>query len=538
MNRIAVIAVLTGTAAFSQPSRVPEFEFDVWTRPPSSEVYKLSADPTAQAMLRAVRDEALTTREIAERTGRPEAEAQEKMKAWARWGLAGFSNERWLSNIPLHDAADLREAERIGLPFAQKEAAILTEALPRLRALYRKTAPARTVPWEKVSLIVMGGFLADFCTIDRIPFRPGEQLEQLQPPLREVSGRRWGFTGFEKVRPRFASRPLKFSHNLSQAGTGGLARFHISTEEGRKAPVRPESWAGRSEGRVLFALASGPMDAAGLARAARLTEPALDKVLAGLRAADPPAVEEREGRFHLRIPIFTEADLEMLLPEMDRIAERIVKEVSLPHLAACERRARELGRRFPLPVETYARDKALDLLIEQGLLFRPAANAPAWNEGVWGWQGLFPQHSDLTEGVVADPFPATAISPEERREIAAFEAAREKVLAGQPFEDNSSPWRAFLTRLANHPKRTPEMIRYYTLTRIPPAPSAPKDGELTALFATTAQDEEEALSLVWWNGGWRYVGNSGQPRFWRSGLAPFVRMRLAELEKQAQQKAR
>ena len=49
------ITLILGAAALAQPARVPVFEFDVWTRPPSRDVYTLTAEPVTQRMLRAVR---------------------------------------------------------------------------------------------------------------------------------------------------------------------------------------------------------------------------------------------------------------------------------------------------------------------------------------------------------------------------------------------------------------------------------------------------------------------------------------------------
>jgi hypothetical protein len=168
------------------------------------------------------------------------------------------------------------------------------------------------------------------------------------------------------------------------------------------------------------------------------------------------------------------------------------------------------------------------------LLSAPAASPVPWNAGVWGWQGLLAQHGDVTQQVKADLWLQTPVSGEERREIAAFEDARAKVAAGGAFQDQSTPWKACLTRLANHPKRTPEMIRGFTLTRVPPPPDNPKDGGVASLFVRTATGEDETLVFVWWRGNWHYVGNSSTSRWWRRGLAPFVKARISQLEKQKQ----
>jgi hypothetical protein len=154
-----------------------------------------------------------------------------------------------------------------------------------------------------------------------------------------------------------------------------------------------------------------------------------------------------------------------------------------------------------------------------------------WNAGVWGWQGLLPQHADVTDRTTADPFLKTAVTAEERRDIAAFEEARAKVLAGGAFQDQSTPWRALLTRLANHSKRTPEMVGGFTIKRLPPVPANAKDGDVTPIFTRTADDDYDALAFVLWRGNWHYVGNNPRTPYWRTGLEPYIKLRLAELEK-------
>ena len=57
-----------------------------------------------------------------------------------------------------------------------------------------------------------------------------------------------------------------------------------------------------------------------------------------------------------------------------------------PHAENCKARAAELGRRWPLPADTFVRDKALALLADEGLIGPvPAAPVrPRFEAGFWG----------------------------------------------------------------------------------------------------------------------------------------------------------
>jgi len=111
----------------------------------------------------------------------------------------------------------------------------------------------------------------------------------------------------------------------------------------------------------------------------------------------PPAVILKESKYYPKIPILTESDLALLLPECDKVAEEIFKSVVLENLKSRKERARELGYRWPLPEGCYARDKALQILIEEGLL-SPVPPPPVdWNFCVWGWKGHIPMWGEITE---------------------------------------------------------------------------------------------------------------------------------------------
>lgn len=92
---------------------MPEFGFDVWGGPPSSQVYALTAEPSVHKILFAIRDVSRTPGEIAALTGEPEAAVREKLKALEGFGLMAATGDKWLSQIPLYVEKQMREAEQI-----------------------------------------------------------------------------------------------------------------------------------------------------------------------------------------------------------------------------------------------------------------------------------------------------------------------------------------------------------------------------------------------------------------------------------------
>jgi hypothetical protein len=93
----------------------------------------------------------------------------------------------------------------------------------------------------------------------------------------------------------------------------------------------------------------------------------------------------------------SEADFPLFLPELDRIAEKIFREVSLPHLKERKERAMVLGYRWPLPADTYVRDKAIQMLVEETLLSSIPEPPVDWNFSVWGWKGFLRMHREIIE---------------------------------------------------------------------------------------------------------------------------------------------
>lgn len=554
---LTIMLVVCGPSlAVNNDKSFPEFEFDVWASPPSRQVYSLTAEPVVQRILYAVKEKSLPVEMIAAQVGTPPEQIQEKLNQLATFGLAGQEGQAWISNIPLYTKDEMQVAEALGQRYAQKEAKILREAIPAIQRVFRQTVLSEYFAWDEVSLVLVGGLVADFCVVDRIPFMAEYYTEALQPPLVSPSGKRWGYNGFEKLPKRFASRRWKFYHNQFSKWNGGLARFGYIREQRAGEPSRPEGWIRFEQGKILFALAEGPQTLPDLQRQTGLNEDVLRKGLDLLQCTWPSAVVLHEGRYRSKIPILCERDLALLLAEGDRIAATVFREVVHPLFEERAAKGKALGSRWPLPADTYVRDKALQILIEEGRIGPAPSASVDWNFGLWGWKGFLSMHDDIKNDVKPDPFLLTSVSVGEAERLVQSNRRKQRILDGDPLADVSTPAHAFLTWIsayANSDLDALELVETQTdhlnmahvknlrkrglldyiakvdIRRLPSAPTDPQDGDVYPVFTRHERGFEEAYLFFYWDGGWRYLGNTPRDGRWHTHAAEMAKERVERL---------
>ena len=535
----------------------PEFEFDVWASPPSRQVYSLTGESVVQRILYAAKEEALSIEATAARTGATPEQVQEKLNRLSGFGLVTQQDGGvWISNIPLYTEAEMREAEVIAKKYAEKEAKILREAIPAFERAFAESVLAKQFAWDEVSLILVGGLTADFCVVDRIPFMADNYTEALQPPLVSSSGKRWGYDGFEKVAKRFPSRRWKFYHNQFSKYSGGLARFGYLREKRASEPSRPEGWIRFEQGKILFALADGPKTLSELLKQTGLKENIVRKGLDALTDLHPAAVTLENGKYTSRVPVLCEKDLALFLAEGDRAAALIFQDVVHPFLRERTVKGKALGSRWPLPADTYVRDKALEMLMDEGLIGPAPAASVDWNFGIWGWKGFLPMHDDIRNNVQPDPFLLTPMSEDEAARVGQCNRRKEGVFAQERMADVSTPARAFLTWISayansdldalqlvetepNHRNmayvenlRKRGLLEYVgsaDVRRLPPVPAEPKDGDVYPVFTMHERGFEEAYVFFYWNGGWRYLGNTARDGRWHTWATEVAGQRVKQL---------
>ena len=403
-----------------------------------------------------------------------------------------------------------------------------------------------------------GALLADFCVVDRIPFRADNFNAELQPPLRKPDGSRWGYTGFQKVQTRFPSRRWKFYQNVVSRSHGGTSRFgYMGTpgETRKTPPPRPEGLVHGRTGAVLLALAEDPLSFQELQARTELSPELLRRALDELSSLQPPAVTVQDGKYAAGIPVLTESDLALLLPECDRVAEQIYRQVVVPHLEELKQRAAQGRSKWPLPADTYVRDKALQILVEKGLLSAVPDTPVAWNFGVWGWKGFLPMHDQVSQGLKPDPFLTTAISQREREAIEEFDRARAAVLQGKAYRDTSTPWRALLTRISGFAHADLEALKSVQVPasrltasmfedpqskgfarylkgiwvwRAPIPAATPKDGDVAVVFTQDEEVNRAAHVFFYYRGSWKVLFNTGLYGLWRSPVEQALSRALAQ----------
>ena len=539
---------------------IPEFEFDVWGQPPSRSVYGLTTERVVQKILFVTNESGLTAGEVANRIGETESVVTQKLSELQKYGLVEQQGQEWSSKTRLYTRADIEEVETLSLKYAKQEAEILRQAIPRLSEVYAKTTLSKTFPWRDMSLIVVGALLSDFCTVDRVPFQPQNVGEKTDHYLRTPEGKLWGFAGYEKLPKRFPSCRWTFYQNQFKTYKGAVARFGYfgNPNEQRKAPVvNPGRWCIGPEGRVLFALADGALSLGELESATEMPREVIQGVLDTMARYDPPAVVDESGRYRTKVPIFTVADFSLMLPECDKVAQDIYYRVVRPHAQERQARARELGLKWPLSSGTYVRDRALQMLVEEGLLSAVPESPVSWNFGLWGWRGYMPMGEDVTEGTMPDPFLLTAVTDEEKKLLEETESLRAGILKGSRFKDISTPAKAFLTRFSafvhtdvgtlrevevpsgqigedyfSDPKLQgwSQEMRKLSIRRLPPTPSNPRDGDVSVVFAFYERSFEDAHVYFYHDGGWRFLFNTYEVGFWTQNVEKAVQEKLVSLQ--------
>ena len=525
----------------------PEINISTWGYTPPG-IRDLISEKDVVNIMFAIRREPLSAQQIADQTGQTEAFIKNRLIELERENLTIKEGDRWLSNFPIFDKRDIANAEKMGLKYAKKEARILEEELPGLIQFYGRTELSRRFEWEDVSLILVGAFLSDFCVVDRIPYmsRNLSSTEKLEPWLdKNTSG--WYGAGFEAMEKQFPTKRWDFYQNTVSRYRGGMARFGYfrSLDENRmKPPGWPEYFALEPEGRIMFSLASGPLDIKQLAEKARLKEEDANNILQQLGNYDPPAVLFHQGKYENNIPILAESDFNLLLPEFDRVAERIFKEIVVPHHQERTRQAKKRGKNWAFPADViniYVRDKALQILVEKRLLGEVPSPPVKWNFGVWGWNGFLAMDDQILNGVKVDSFLSTPVSAEEKKWIEKYRERSDEIIKGARYKNITTPVDAFLTRLsawiyadldalkiievASGPfdaaefekPETRKLVEYLSkldIWRIHLPGKASRDGDVVPIF--TSGDDTHVY--FYYEGGWKYLYKTAYTWLWQTSL--------------------
>lgn len=534
---------------------IPNISISTWSSPSLpeakrqdlSEVYALLGKADVKKILFTIRKEPLSAQEIAEKINLELDSTEIKLNELEAVDLVAEQDNRWFFEFPIFDKDDIRRAEKTALKYAKKEARLLKQEIPVLKKLYSRTQLSRRFDWNDVSLILVGAFLADFCVIDRIPYMSSNMVytKELEPWLDE-KGKGWYGAGFAVTESMFPTPKWHFYQNTFSRYTGGIARFGYfrSIEENRmRPPGWPEVFAVRPKGRILFSLAEAPMDFEHLEEKTRLEKINLRKKLNELMNYDPPAVTQESKKYMNNIPILSESDFNLLLPEFDRVAERIFREIMFAHYQERKRNeTRGIQWIFPTDyIRVYVRDKALQILIEEAMLTEVPPPPVKWYFGVWGWQGFLLMDEQVRNGVKVDSFINSPVSAGEKKWIKKHQDFKEKIIDGMKYNDISTPADAFLTQFSGYfhsdlhtlsiveifsapfdstvfkeepTQRLLEYLKGLEIWRIHLPDDPPVDGDVVPVF--TSRDDTHVY--LYYNDGWRYLYRTNYVWLWREEL--------------------
>jgi proline iminopeptidase len=132
-----------------------------------------------------------------------------------------------------------------------------------------------------------------------------------------------------------------------------------------------------------------------------------------------------------------------------------------------------------------------------------------------------------------DPLLAGKISPEEVRAVEEFRRLKARILAGESYEDASTPLHAALTRFSQW--KSGGARDYFTgldILRAPLPPEKPEEGTLWPIFAGS-NELEDTLIVVYSNGQWLWLGNTSSATDWRFHRSAFERFAKQEIERKA-----
>ncbi len=208
----------------------------------------------------------------------------------------------------------------------------------------------------------------------------------------------------------------------------------------------------------------------------------------------------------------------------------------------------------------------LRIITGQNFGYDPSAGAEENEQAIAAWEQWYensgqtnfapdaelvpiPAAPAIPKQLSSDPFLSGEVSEEEAEAIQEFKIIREKIEAGEKFEDSSTPLRTFLTILfCIHSsdeevldrncaldlqkmgiELTPEYLagfQYFTqldILRAPLAPENPVKGQFWPIYVTRRGEGRLADTLlpVFWNGKWMWVGNIGRPADWRTAVPKF-----------------
>ena len=122
---------------------------------------------------------------------------------------------------------------------------------------------------------------------------------------------------------------------------------------------------------------------------------------------------------------------------------------------------------------------------------------------------------------IADPLLDTEMSAEEAQAIEEYRRIKEKILAGDKYQDGSTPLHAVLTHLSELEQgQTRDYFMGFDIFRAPLPPAEPEEASLWPVYAGD-KELADTFILVYSKGQWIWIGNMGSNYDWRLARPAF-----------------
>ncbi len=156
----------------------------------------------------------------------------------------------------------------------------------------------------------------------------------------------------------------------------------------------------------------------------------------------------------------------------------------------------------------------------------PAEKTAAWRLALAQWQ------EDMK-----DPMLKAKMTPAETEAIEEFRRIKARILAGESYEDASTPLHAALSKFSQWKGQSRDYFLGLDILRAPLPPEKPAEGSVWPIFAGSTE-LQDTFVVAYSKGQWIWLGNMGNSADWRPFKATAEKGARQAIEKKAAQESR
>jgi hypothetical protein len=130
---------------------------------------------------------------------------------------------------------------------------------------------------------------------------------------------------------------------------------------------------------------------------------------------------------------------------------------------------------------------------------------------------------------VKDPLPDTEMSNEEAQAIEEYRRIKPRILAGESYNDSSTPLRAVLTRFSTWKPEDRGSFMGLDILRAPLPPAKPEEGSIWPVYAGDTELADTFI-LVHSKGQWIWIGNMGSNYDWHLAMPAIEKLAKKKID--------